>query len=150
MTYSLSQLSLYHKALCHMLWLCQYGWCSQVPLSDAPTMGWLRLVGSIKLHVFFAEYSRFYRAPLQKRSVILSILLTVPTPYVNYTYHVIMSDAPTYICVLHIYMSRYQGAPTFSSCQIHPPVMMSEAVLYHYAQSSAYVTIRHLPAYHRV
>jgi len=39
-------------------------------------MGWLRLVGSIKLQVSFAEYRLFYRALLQKRPIILSILLT--------------------------------------------------------------------------
>ena len=48
----------------------------------ASVMGWLRLVGSIKLWVSLAEYSLFYRALLQKRSIILSILLTVATPYV--------------------------------------------------------------------
>jgi len=35
-------------------------------------MGWLQLVGSIKLQVSFAEYSLFYRALLQKRPVILA------------------------------------------------------------------------------
>jgi len=30
-------------------------------------MGWLRLVGSFKLYVSFAEYTLFYRALLQKR-----------------------------------------------------------------------------------
>ena len=39
-------------------------------------MGWLRSVGSIKLQVSFAEYSLFHRALLQKRPMILSILLT--------------------------------------------------------------------------
>ena len=33
-------------------------------------MGWLRLVGSLELQVFFAEYSLFYRAFLQKRPII--------------------------------------------------------------------------------
>jgi len=33
-------------------------------------MGWLRLVGSIKSWVSFAEHSLFYRALLQKRPVI--------------------------------------------------------------------------------
>ena len=32
-------------------------------------MGWLRLVGSIKLQVSFAEYSLLYRALLQKRPI---------------------------------------------------------------------------------
>ena len=43
--------------------------------------GWLRFVGSIKLQVSFAEYGLFYRSLLQKRPIILSILLTEATPY---------------------------------------------------------------------
>ena len=35
------------------------------------TMRWLRLVGSIKLQVSFAEYSLFCRALLQKRTIII-------------------------------------------------------------------------------
>ena len=45
------------------------------------TMGWLRLVGSLKWQVSFAEYSLFYRALLQKRPTILRSLLIVATPY---------------------------------------------------------------------
>ena len=47
-------------------------------------MGWLRSVGSIKLNgcaAKFAEYHLFNRALLQKRPIILSILLTEATPY---------------------------------------------------------------------
>jgi len=44
-------------------------------------MGWLRSVGSIKLYVSFAEYRLFYRTLLQKRPVIVSILLTEATPH---------------------------------------------------------------------
>ena len=33
-------------------------------------MGWLRLVGSIKLQVSFAEYSLFYKALLQRSPII--------------------------------------------------------------------------------
>jgi len=44
-------------------------------------MGWLRLVGSLKLQVSFAEYSLFYRALLQMRPVILRSLLIEATPY---------------------------------------------------------------------
>jgi len=43
-------------------------------------MGWLWLAGSIKLHVSFAENRLFYRALLQKKPIILSILLTEATP----------------------------------------------------------------------
>ena len=49
-------------------------------------MGWLRSVGSIKLQVSFAEYCLFYRALLQKRPIILSILLTEATPYLRTVY----------------------------------------------------------------
>jgi len=48
---------------------------------DVLNMGWLRSVGSIRLWVSFAEYRLFYRALLQKRPIILSILLTEATPY---------------------------------------------------------------------
>ena len=47
-------------------------------------MGWLRLVGSLKLYVSFAEYRLFYRALLQKRPIILRSLLVEATPYVTY------------------------------------------------------------------
>jgi len=42
-------------------------------------MGWLRLVGSLKVQVSFAEYHLFYRALLQKRPIILRSLI-VATP----------------------------------------------------------------------
>jgi len=44
-------------------------------------MGWLWLVGLIKLEVSCADYRLFYRALLQKRPIISSILLTKATPY---------------------------------------------------------------------
>jgi len=46
------------------------------------TMGWLRLVGSLKLQVSFSKYSFFYKALLKKRPTILRSLLIVATPYV--------------------------------------------------------------------
>ena len=45
------------------------------------SMGWLRLVGSLKKQVSFAKYRLFYRALLQKRPIILRSLLIVATPY---------------------------------------------------------------------
>jgi len=50
-------------------------------LSPRWVMGWLRLVGSIKLYVSFAEYGLFYRALLQKRPMFLRSLLVVATSY---------------------------------------------------------------------
>ena len=58
---------------------------------DGTDMGWLRLVGSLKLQVSFAEYRLFYRALLQKRPVILRSLLIEATPYVRH-------DPFTYEC----------------------------------------------------
>jgi len=45
-----------------------------------PIMGWLRLVGSLKLQVSLADYSLFNRALLQKRPIIIRSLLIVATP----------------------------------------------------------------------
>jgi len=46
-------------------------------------MGWLRLVGSFKIQVFFAEISLFLRALLQKRLEFLGSLLIVATSYLS-------------------------------------------------------------------
>jgi len=70
----------------HVVWLIylcamtHYAYTNEATRRIDRAMGWLRLVGSIKLQVSFAEYSLFYRALLQKRPIILSILLTEATP----------------------------------------------------------------------
>jgi len=46
-------------------------------------MGWLRLVGSLKVHVSFPEYRLLCRALLQKRPIILRSLLIVATSYAS-------------------------------------------------------------------
>ena len=75
-------------------------------------MGWLRSVGSIKLVVSFAAYRLFYRALLQKRPIILSILLTEATLYVvryNSVWYVHMCIC-TNVCVcvyVHLYRCIY-------------------------------------------
>jgi len=53
--------------------------CACYASQPPPAMGWLWLVGSIKLYVSFSEYSLFYRSLFQKRPIILSILLTEAT-----------------------------------------------------------------------
>ena len=71
-------------------------------------MGWLRLVGSLKLQVSFAKepYKREYI--LQKRPIILRSLLIVATPF-----HIFVFPAKSEICVsvrvfvrvhLHVFM----------------------------------------------
>ena len=74
-------------------------------------MGWLRLVGSIKLQVSFAEYSLFYRALLQKGPVILSILLTQATPCIHtINVHTIC----IHVNVLHTHQCTYTSMCTQS------------------------------------
>ena len=71
-------------------------------LSTCICMGWLRLVGFLKLQVSFAEYHLFYRALLQKRPIILRSLLVVATPYGN------ARNPGTYTCIcMNVYTSVY-------------------------------------------
>ena len=63
--------------------LPQYIYMTHVCILPSPGMGWLRLVGSLKLQVSFAEYSLFYRALLQKRPINLRSLLIKATPYMH-------------------------------------------------------------------
>jgi len=64
-------------------------------------MGWLRLVGSLKLKVSFAECLLFYRALLQKRPIVLRSLQIVATPlYVPPT----MSIVANQFSYAHIYI----------------------------------------------
>jgi len=53
-------------------------------------MGWLRLVGSIKLYVFFAKEPYKRDDILQKKPMILSILPTEATPYLDDSAHLRM------------------------------------------------------------
>ena len=62
--------------------------CIHVPLHDLRHMGWLQSVASIKLYVSFAKEPYKRDNILQKRPIILSILLTygVATVTVVYIY----------------------------------------------------------------
>jgi len=55
--------------------------CLMILRTVITTMGWLWLVGSIKLYVSFAKEPYKRDNILQKRHVILSIPLTEATPY---------------------------------------------------------------------
>jgi len=55
--------------------------CVCMCMSHLNAMGWLRLVGSLKLYVSFAEYSLFCRALWQKRPMVLRSLLIAAAPY---------------------------------------------------------------------
>ena len=71
-------------------------------------MGWLRLVGSLKSYVSFAEYRLFYRALLQKRPPILRSLLIEATPYVLYRLlHMTFLPMSQCICDMCLRLSAY-------------------------------------------
>jgi hypothetical protein len=61
------------------VWRLRACWMGKVVTADA--MGWLRLVGSLKLQVYFAKEPYQRDDILQKRPVILRSLLIVATPY---------------------------------------------------------------------
>jgi len=67
-------------ALCVQCVMIRAHW-AVFPYQRYGHMGWLRLVGSLKLQVSFAEYRLFYRALLQKRPIFLRSLLIVAIPY---------------------------------------------------------------------
>jgi len=80
------------------------------------TMGWLRSVRSKKRYVSFAEYCLFYRALLQKRPIIWSILLTKATPC-QFTLHLTCGMThlyvkDTFICDRHIHMCEAHSNET--------------------------------------
>jgi len=58
----------------HQCWWIICGKSCKIIILYCCTMGWLRLVGSLKLDVSFAEYRLLYRALLQKRPIILKDL----------------------------------------------------------------------------
>jgi len=78
------QLKAFYESLPpYMLWMTLHvmmHFTYDIAYDIAYHMGWLQLVGSIKSWVSFAEYGLFYRAIVQKRPVILSILLPKATP----------------------------------------------------------------------
>jgi len=73
---------------CIYIYIYIYKYSLVIPLPDN-NVGWLRSVRSFKLQVSCTEYCLFYRALLQKKPIILSILLTEATSF--YTYKGIMS-----------------------------------------------------------
>ena len=95
--------------------------CTRIYVYRYRCMAWLRLVGSLKLHVSYAEYRLFYWALLQKRPVILWSLLIVASPYMtrgampttasgNHTLTFFLQTLPIYVYthITHTYtcMSR--------------------------------------------
>ena len=83
-------------------------------------MGWLRLVGSLKLQVSFAKepYKRDY--VLHKRPIILRRLLIVATPYYKWQYLTWMTTGST--CSQYLVRQdrdTTRAVHTFTSLQLH-------------------------------
>jgi len=72
-------------------------------------MGWLWLVGSLKILVSFAEYSLFCRALLPKRPMFLGSLLKLATPHHTFEFRMLYLSKWAMSHVLKIY-----GVATFS------------------------------------
>jgi len=86
-------------------------------------MGWLQLVGSLKLQVSIAEYSLFYRALLQKRPIIFRSLLIVATPQIFITLTIPLSPTRTSFSRLNIalkWRTRHIPLPEPHRNQIFP------------------------------
>ena len=73
-------------------------------------MGWLWLIGSIKLQVSFAKEPYKRDDILQKRPIILSILLTVTTPYLYYSDIYTIQMQPKIIGIFSRISSLLQGS----------------------------------------
>ena len=69
-------------------------------------MGWLRLVGSLKLYVSLENIGLFCRAILQKRPIFLRSLLVVATPYLDTHTHTRIRYIHTHIRT-YMYMYKY-------------------------------------------
>jgi len=70
--------------------------CATIP------MGWLRLVGSLKSWVSFAEYRLFCRALLQKRPVISRSLRIEASPYTIGGVRVVSDNESCHVWMCHV------------------------------------------------
>jgi len=119
-------------------------------------IGWLRLVGSLKLYVSFAEYRLFYRALLQKRPIVLRSLLIVATPYtwmshdypfntrvvrrmLHYARHPLHFSANRCICVMISWTNTSLVRHMSHVCET--PVTLSETHVTHSAHHYSCVMI---------
>jgi len=79
--------------------------CIHICIHAYVDMGWLWLIGSIKFQVSFAKEPYKTDDILQKRPMILSILLTVATPYIQTYIQIWLTTAGTrYILTIHTYV----------------------------------------------
>ena len=80
--------------------------------SVATGMGWLRLAGSFKLHVYFAEYSLFYRALLQKRPIVFKELTNRSHSICKLDIHICIHGSILYVYIyiyIYVYIRLYSN-----------------------------------------
>ena len=87
-------------------------------------MGKLRLGGSIKSEVSFAKEPHQRDNVLQKRPIILSILLTLATPYVDGCVDAVV-EAGGVVALLAINTLRYQHPSPSTPCHQYPRLCLS-------------------------
>ena len=103
-------------------------------------MRWLRLVGSLKLQVSFAEYRLFYTAFLQRRPIILRSLLVIATPYPHHPISTQVCLPLAYIYwYIYIYILIYMilfDLPGASSSRYAHDSARCSIYMYNYAYTS--------------
>ena len=89
-------------------------------------MGWLQLVGSLKLYVCFAESRLFCTALLQKRPIIWRSLLVIATPYVWHdSFNVVQRITEWVMSHIPAQIRAYWNIWTHEwSCHIYLPELM--------------------------
>jgi len=92
-------------------------------------MGWLRLVGSIKLYVSYAQYSRFYKALLQRRPIILRSLLIAATPYVN-KYRAFFLKCVAVCCGVVLCVAVWRSVVEAALCKTQITVLGCKVIIY--------------------
>jgi len=88
-------------------------------MSTCDTMGWLRLVGSLKLQVSFAKEPNNRDGILQKRPIILRSLLIVAIPH-PYT-HNATPHPYTHNAIPHLYTHNATHPSMFRAASVHMP-----------------------------
>jgi len=105
------------------MFACMYVLCMHVYLYGCMyvckyVMGWLRWVGCLKIQVSLQNTGLFCRALLQKRSLFLSILLIVATPYHGGSMQILTMHVYIYfLCMyidIYLRINMYTSIPTLS------------------------------------
>ena len=114
-------------AVCVCMQIHLYCIRNQLPMHLEPVLShvectctcYLRHRAGVHMAVFFAEYRLFYRALLQKRPIILSILLTEATPY---RASVLVCTTQDALCTRTLHPRYTHPTPTITSAlNIQPP-----------------------------